>query len=347
MVTSAAAEAVFAPPGSISEGADIFLIGNNEGYEYSVKTGKIVNLRVHKGPRQMLTIQTSFDRTGGASGSPVFDAKGRAVGLHSMGSDTSSFEVPAAYLADALYALKAGTTPKRGEPGLKLSPVLIADAVKNMDLPAEAVDRIRKAMPGAKKILMVEKSIEPGLLKPGDLLIAAGGIVIGDDSYLFDKIMDSNAGGSAELEVTRNGSTETARIPVADAQSYKTLKFISFGGGLFTPHAPDEKLDTGETSDGALLIRADKGSPFYMPGAKGEDGHRFLIAEFNGTDIKDFDAFEKAVTGMKDKANITFLFRNLNSLDRSLKSRWLTADLKFWPLKIYEWSPADLDWTIK
>lgn len=340
---SGLAEAAFAQEGSLTEGSEVFMIGNNEGYEYSVKTGKVVNLGVHKGLRQTLAMQTSFDRTGGSSGSPVFNAKGRVAAIHSQGSETSSFEVPISYIKDALYMLKAGALPRRGDPGVKLAPLLLSDAVKNLGLKKETSARILAARPGTRRALMVEKALSPGPLAPGDILVAVDGVVIGEDSYLFDKLMDGRAGGEAGIEVYRNGNTETLRVPVAEANAAKVLRFISFSGGLFTPYTPGYKLETGDNSEGVLMVRADKGSPFYRSGSGGP----VLFTELNGVKIKDLEAFEKAISGIKDKAAINFISLNLGSVSRSPKAGWLNADLKFWPLKIYEWSPAALEWNVK
>ncbi len=339
---SGLAEAAFAPEGNLAEGSEVFMIGNNEGYEYSVKTGKVINLAVHKGQRHTLSIQTSFDRTGGSSGSPVFNAKGRVAAIHSQGSKTSSFEVPASYIKDALYMLKAGALPRRGDPGVKLTPVLLSDAIKNLGLAPLTPARILAARPGTKRALQVEKALPPGPLAPGDIILAVDGVIIGEDSYLFDKLMDGKAGGEAEIEVARNGSTGTLKVPVAEAHSAKVLRFISFSGGIFTPYTIGARLETGENSDGVLMVRADKGSPFYRSGPG-----PVLFTSLNGEKTKDIAAFERIISGIKDKALINFVSINLGSANRSPKAGWLNADLKFWPLKIYEWSPATLDWNVK
>jgi S1-C subfamily serine protease len=339
-------QAAFAPAGSLAEGSEVFLVGNNENYEYSVKTGKVVNLAVHKPPRQTLAIQTSFDRTGGASGSPVFDVKGHVAAIHNMGSDTSSFEVPAVYLTDALQMLKAGGTPRRGEPWAKLSPVLLSEAVRNLKLDKGTAERIRKARPGTKRVLLVDKALPPGRLNPGDVIISVGGAVVGEDSYLFDKLMDCAAGAEAELEVYRNGALLALKTPVGDAQALKVRRFITVGGGLFTPYTPETRLETGENSEGALMVWADKGSPFYRSGTRGEDAHRILFTEFNGVKITGFEAFEKAAAQLQDKAPVNFISINLNAVNRSPKAGWLNADLKFWPLKTYAWDQNLLDWEV-
>jgi S1-C subfamily serine protease len=175
-----------------------------------------------------------------------------------------------------------------------------------------------------------------------DLVVAVDGVVIGDDSYLFDKLMDGRAGGEAEIDVARNGSTETLRVPVAEADAAKVLRFVSFSGGVFTPYTREAKLETGENSDGVLLVRADKGSPFYRSGAGPA-----LFTAVNGERIKDLAAFEKAVSGIKDKGVINFISMDLGPAARSPRAGRLNADLKRWPLKTYEWSPSALDWTAK
>jgi S1-C subfamily serine protease len=340
-------QAVFAPDGGLAEGSEVFLVGNNENYEYSVKTGKVVNLAVHKPPRQTLAIQTSFDRTGGASGSPVFDARGRVAAIHNLGSDTSSFEVPAVYLSDALYMLKTGGLPKRGEPWVKLAPVLLSDAVRNLKLSAETAEKLRAARPGLKRVLMVDRAVSPSRLAPGDIIVSEGGAVIGGDSYLFDKLADTAAGGEAELVVSRNGELVQVLTPVADAQALKVNRFITFSGGLFTSYTPEMRLATGYEGEGALLVRAETGSPFHKTGTKSPEDHRLLFTELNGRKITGLADLEEAAVQVKDKAPVSFISVNLASVNRSPAAGWINADLKFWPLKTYSWSQAELDWEVK
>ncbi len=334
-------QAVFAAQGLLAEGSEVFLVGSNEGYEYSVKTGRVVNLAVHKPPRHTLEIQTSFDRTGGASGSPVFDAKGRVVAVHSLGSDTSSFEIPAVYLQDALYMLRSGRLPRRGEPWFKAKPVRLSDALKELKLPPEASGRVLRARPGTKRLLMVEKALPPSNLRTGDLIIAAGGAPVGDDSYLLDKILDGAAGGEAELEVLRAGKVLTVRTAVADAQALKVTRFLVFSGGVFEPATPELRLETGTGGGGAVMLRAERGSPLYRP-----KSGRLLFTELNGAATPDLAAFEKAAGAVADRSHVSYVAEGLDGADRSPKAGWFTADLKFWPLKVYAWSQGALEWEV-
>jgi len=334
-----AAQAGFAPPGTMSEGEEVFLIGNNEGYEYSVKTGTIVNTRVHKGARHDLSFQTSFDRTGGSSGSPVFNAAGRVLGIHTSGTDTSSFELRAAYLEDALYVLRAGALPKRGDPLVRLAPLLISEARRTGRLPAGAASG---ADGRTKRLLAVEVSAG-GTLRAGDIIISVDGVGISDDSYLFDKLMNNKAGGSAEAGIYRNGRPEKVTVAVADAAGEKVTRFITFCGAVFTPYTAGARLAAGDNSPGVLLTRAEKGSPFHLP-SKNAAGRTLLIEDFNGKPTADFAAFEAAAAGVKDGESVTFSYKDLSSADRSRRQKTVTTDLKFWPFKTYEWSQASLDW---
>lgn len=335
-------QASFAGPVPPSEGDEVFLVGNNEGYEYSVKTGNVVNTRIHKGLRHDLAFQTSFDRTGGSSGSPVFNAKGLVVGMHMSGTDTSSFELKASYLDDALYSLKAGATPKRGDPLVKLAPILISEARRSGRLPADAAEAA-SSLPGSpKRLLAVEKSANSAL-KAGDIIMSLDGVKIGDDSYLFDKLMNNKAGEAVTAAVYRNGRMEIADVKVADANEEKVKRFAAFGGALFTPYMPWARLSAGDFSSGVLLIRAEKGSPFYIP-SKRTGSRTLLISEFNGRQVRDLADLEAAAAMVKDGASVTFSYKDLSSSDRSSRQRTVTADIKFWPLKTYEWSQSSLAW---
>ena len=101
-------------------GNELLLIGNNEKEEYSIKFGTVANLNVNKGDRHSSYIHTTFDRTGGSSGSPVWNTEGEVIALHARGTDTSSFELPIDYLTDTLTKIQNHTPIQRGEIGVDL-----------------------------------------------------------------------------------------------------------------------------------------------------------------------------------------------------------------------------------
>ena len=64
------------------------------GEEFTTKSGKIVNLARLDDSGRGVTWQSSFDRTGGSSGSPVFNRDFQVVAIHAAGTDTTSLEIP-------------------------------------------------------------------------------------------------------------------------------------------------------------------------------------------------------------------------------------------------------------
>lgn len=83
-------EAVLTTSYDLKEQDEVFMIGNNDGEGYSVKYGRVINLHLDRGDRHSAAFQSSFDRTGGSSGSPVFDVAGNVVGLRTQPRHSSS-----------------------------------------------------------------------------------------------------------------------------------------------------------------------------------------------------------------------------------------------------------------
>ncbi len=99
---------------TLKKGTELFLIGNNEGVNYSVKTGNVLEVNIPDSLSFGSLIQTSFDRTGGSSGSPVWDNNGNVIAIHAMGDNINSLEVPIDYLSDVLNHIKHNQNLRKG-----------------------------------------------------------------------------------------------------------------------------------------------------------------------------------------------------------------------------------------
>ena len=110
-----AVDAVLGSAETLAEQDPVALVGNNEIHEYTVKFGRVTNLSVSKGVRHTGTFQTSFDRSGGSSGSPVIDPSATVVGIHYAGTVTNSFEMRIDYVVDALKQLQTQGEVRRGD----------------------------------------------------------------------------------------------------------------------------------------------------------------------------------------------------------------------------------------
>jgi S1-C subfamily serine protease len=131
------------------------MIGNNDAQEYSVKYGRVTNLVLDRGQRHSATLQTSFDRAGGSSGSPVFNAKGEVVAIHFAGTESTSFELRIEYLKDALEQLRAGRGVRRGDIGASLALVLVSDAQKHFHLPDALAQSVKSVRSDLKRMIIV------------------------------------------------------------------------------------------------------------------------------------------------------------------------------------------------
>lgn len=336
----------------LKEQQDVVMIGNNDAQEYSVKFGKVSNLVLDKGQRHSATIQTTFDRAGGSSGSPVFDEKGRVVALHFAGTDTTSFELKVEYLRDALGPLQRGGRVLRGEAGLDLKLLFESDARKHFGLPDDVAKKIRALRTGLKHVVAVESRV-PGTraekeFLPGDVIVTVDGQWIGDDLYRFDRIVDSKAGGEVAIGAYRNGKSFEVRLPVGEAEASKITKFARFGGGVLHDPTPELRLDNNISASGVFLSQAEAGSSFSTLGnelGRGSQRYLTLVEGVNGIPTPDLEAFVAAVRPLKDRDEVYFLVRDQHSHNTNIQAVPVKLDLRFSPLTVSEWSPETLDWT--
>jgi len=169
-----ASAAVLGDSFALRDQQELFLVGSNDGQEQSVKFGRVTNTVVKRGKRHSAVIQTSFDRTGGSSGSPVFDAAGRVVAVHTGGTDTTSFELRIEYVRDALRQLLESGRVWRGDVGLELELIPVAEARRATRLPDGVARRIAAAPVGRQQAIQVTYvlpgSPAAGRIRAGDVL---------------------------------------------------------------------------------------------------------------------------------------------------------------------------------
>jgi S1-C subfamily serine protease len=335
---------------SLKTGDEVTLIGNNEGEEYSVKKGVVVDLVKNKGDRHSLTFQTSFDRTGGSSGSPVFNQQGEVVGLHFKGTDTSSFELPVNYIKDKLTDLAREKAPVRGEIGVQIDLVKTADAVGHLGLPQDVADAMRSDFGDLKYCLMVKSVIRTlpaeKALQAGDVIYSVDGAPIGDRLYRFDKIVDKRTGGELTLEFYRRDKKMTARIPVLNAEEYKITRFATFAGGTFHPLTPEIRLDLDIASGGVYLSQAELGSTFGSVGyssSRNPDRKGVVVQGINGQPVRDLDDFIRLASALKHNQKISMAFKD-QFLYAPATVELLILDLHTSPLTVFSLNSATREW---
>jgi S1-C subfamily serine protease len=338
---------------SLEEQAEVFLIGNNDDREYSVKVGTVTNLTVDGGKRHSHCIQTSFDRTGGSSGSPVFDANGMVVAIHTSGTNTSSFELRVEYLKDALTSLKSHKKVQRGDIGVELELIRLSDACLHFNLPAEISNRLKATREDLKYICYIHKMVplatSTQFLKPGDMIIELDGELIGDNIYLFDKLVDAKVGSTVDLTIYRNGKRLTFNLQVEDVERTKVKKFALFAGGVFHDITSYVRGKFETPCDGVFLSHVVKGSCLTGLGSEIKDqpmAYATVIEEISGHPTPNLDAFIEAIKQILATQNrhINVLSRNLRDYRTCLKPKPVILDLKFSPLRVFQYSDTQMNW---
>ncbi len=334
---------------TLSLGDDLLLIGNNEKEEYSIKFGTIANLNVNKGDRHSSYIHTTFDRTGGSSGSPVWNTAGEVIAIHARGTDTSSFELPIDYLIDALKLIQEETPIHRGEIGVDLELISIGEAIKHFNLPEELRKEIGPSKAGTPKVIQIE-SILPrttgeNLLLASDIIYRINDELIRDDLYTFDAILNNNVGQDVTLNIYRNGENLSIDVPVEDLEKKKVERFVRFGGGVFHDITPQLRGLLYLEADGVYLPHAAPGSSFSRVGVQERNGNsKVVILNINGKQIRNLDDFIQACKTITDGQHTFVVIRDFNLFDSSPTPKSLTVNLKFGPLQQFQWNADLLDW---
>lgn len=329
----------------------VLLIGNNEKEEYSVKIGMVVNLNTEKGNRHSAAIHTSFDRTGGASGSPVFNQHGQVVGIHFAGTDTSSFELPVEYLTDALEAIRNGEVPPRGDIGVELGYVNLDDAIRHADMPDAYRDIYKREFPASTKVVQIQRIIPASpaedLLKPGDIIWSANNHLIGDNLYLFDKLVDQHAHGNIPITVLRRNTAVTVELPVHRLEGEKITKFALFGGGTVQDITAEFRRKLNYRGHGVFMNQVQIGSTLSSLGVydkKDPSSRRVIIRELDGQEVNNLEDFIRAAQCMAHGTHTTVIYQDLLSVNTAPEVKHVSFDLMLTELRIFEFNEESRKW---
>lgn len=334
---------------SLALGDELLLIGNNEKEEYSIKFGRVANLNVNKGDRHSSYIHATFDRTGGASGSPVWNTKGEVIAIHARGTDTSSFELPMDYLTDALTKIQNQIPIQRGEIGVDLELISIGEAIKHFRLPESSREEIGPSETGTPKVIQIESIIPRTTgemhLRASDIVYRINGKLIRDELYTFDAILNESVGRSVMLDIYRNGAAMSVEMPVEDLELKKIRRFVRFAGSIVHDITPSLRRMLYFEADGVYLTHAVAGSSFSRIGLRERNGNsKVVILEINGRPIRVLDDFIDACKEISDGQHTYMVIRDFNLFDSSPTPKSVTVNLKFGPLQVFLWNEQMLDW---
>ncbi len=225
-------------------GTSIWVIGNDDGEQLAVLQGTLARTD-RTAPSygwgryndfNTFYFQAASGMSGGSSGSPVVNRRGRVVALAAGANRASaaSFFLPLDRAVRALDLLQRGEDVPRGTLQTTFQRRTYAE-LKRGGLAATLEDRYRSHYPDAKGLLTVH-ALLPGSaaaasLQVGDVLLAIDSTDIIDFNGL-SQTLDARVGKTVAVQIARRGETLSIALPVSDLHALTPDEYIEFDGAV-------------------------------------------------------------------------------------------------------------------
>ena len=299
-------------------GTEIRVVGNDAGEQLSILAGTLARLDraapdygVGKfNDFNTFYIQAASGTSGGSSGSPVIDIRGRVVALNAGGSTgaASSFYLPLDRVQRALQLIQAGQPVSRGtlQTVFAYTPY---DELIRLGLRAETESASRRAHPGQTGMLVV-REVQPGSptegkLQPGDILTRVDGKLIATFRPL-DEILDGAVDQEITVEIERGGDRVEQRLRVQDLHSITPAEYLEFGDAVVHTLSYQMARHFNAPVSGAFVA-----NPGYVLSAAGVP-RGAVITSIDGQPVANVAAVEKVIAGLPDGGRAAVRYKTLD-----------------------------------
>ena len=305
-------------PEGAKVGTEIRVIGNNAGEQLSILAGTLARLDrdapvygLYKfNDFNTFYLQAASGTSGGSSGSPVVDIRGRVIALNAGGANgaASSFYLPLGRVRRALELIQQGKPVTRGTLSTDFS-YTPYDELERLGLSAATETAVRGAFPALTGMLVVSKvlpgSPSSGVLQPGDILVRMNGRYVTQFEPL-EALLDDTVGGTVELSLERGGQTITAKLPITDLHAITPDSYLQFGDGVLNTLSYQLARQFNVPVKGVYVA-----NPGYALGAAGIARGSVIVA-MNSKPVNDLDDLQKILDTLGDGARATVRYFSLD-----------------------------------
>ncbi len=317
-------------------GREIRVVGNNAGEQLSILAGTLARLDrdapdygiAKYNDFNTFYLQAASGTSGGSSGSPVIDIRGRVVALNAGGANgaASSFYLPLGRVRRALQLIQQGKPVTRGTLYTVFNYVPY-DELERLGLDPATEAAVRKDFPRYTGMLVVNEVL-PGspsqsVLQNGDILLRVNGRFVTQFEPL-EEVLDASVGAQVEIELERGGKPASAKLPVGDLHAITPSAYAWFGDVVVNTLSYQQARHFNAPARGVYVA-----NPGYVFGAAGIPRGAVILA-LSGKATDTLADFEAGVAQLGDGDHATVRYMTIDD-PNSTELRVIRMDRLWFP----------------